>query len=162
VAIALANKIKSKLYQSDIPELENVRANLSRRIQGTHTRFCTSNFVSDQMIVNQSVSPSSEDVQANLIARLVEILVQTQSFTSTHLAGLATKNDVALTAINNINTVHDHNMFVAFNLRHFTPPPDWKFEVCASYYDTVNFFSNARCIQLTFANLGCPQYGAGT
>ncbi len=41
------------------------------------------------------------------------------------------------TAISRIDIVRDQNLFVTFNLRHFTPPPDWKFEVCASYYDTV-------------------------
>jgi hypothetical protein len=73
-----------------------------------------------------------------MIARLVEVLTQTQSFTKNHLASLAIKNDLTLAAVSKVNIVHDHNMFVAFNLRHFTPPPDWKFEVCASYYDTVS------------------------
>ncbi|KIM26021.1 hypothetical protein M408DRAFT_330805 [Serendipita vermifera MAFF 305830] len=104
VSIAMANKIKSKLYESDIPELE------------------------DQF----------QDVQANLIARLVEILAQTQSFTLNHLASLTTKNDLILTAVNNVDIIRDQNLFITFNLRHFTPPPDWKFEVCASYYDKPN------------------------
>jgi hypothetical protein len=53
VAMALANKIKSKLYQSDIPELENVRANLPAVFRGPNNAvLCNSNFVSDQMAVN--------------------------------------------------------------------------------------------------------------
>ncbi|KAG8831561.1 hypothetical protein FRC17_002945 [Serendipita sp. 399] len=106
VSIALANKIKSKIYQQDIPELE------------------------DQF----------QDIQANLIRRFVESLVQTQTFTRTHLNSLTVKAEQASSAIAKIDITRDQNLFVSFNLRHFTAPPDWKFEVCASYYDnaTIN------------------------
>jgi hypothetical protein len=68
----------------------------------------------------------------------VEILTQTQSFTKSHLNALTIKNETASTAISKIDTTHDQNMFITFNLRHFTAPADWKFEACPSYYDTVS------------------------
>ncbi|PVG02179.1 hypothetical protein CPB86DRAFT_751530 [Serendipita vermifera] len=103
VMTALANKIKSKFYQVDIPDLEN----------------------------------QFQDIQINLIRRLVEVLTQTQTFTKSHLNALTIKNETASAAISKIDTTHDQNMFITFNLRHFTAPADWKFEACPSYYDTA-------------------------
>ncbi|KAG8818716.1 hypothetical protein FRC19_010366 [Serendipita sp. 401] len=77
-----------------------------------------------------------QDIQANLVARLVESLAQTQTFTHTHLKSLTIKAEQATSAIAKVDITRDQNLFIAFNLRHFTPPPDWKFEACASYYDT--------------------------
>ncbi|KAG8802486.1 hypothetical protein FRC18_007540 [Serendipita sp. 400] len=77
-----------------------------------------------------------QDIQANLVTRLVESLAQTQTFTHTHLKSLTIKAEQATSAIAKVDITRDQNLFIAFNLRHFTPPPDWKFEACASYYDT--------------------------
>jgi len=44
--MALANKIKSKLYQVDIPDLENVRMKSFPRVQEAHEHFRNSNSVS--------------------------------------------------------------------------------------------------------------------
>ncbi|KAG8755764.1 hypothetical protein FRC14_003681 [Serendipita sp. 396] len=77
-----------------------------------------------------------QDIQANLVARLVESLAQTQTFTHTHLKSLTIKAEQATSAIAKVDITRDQNLFIAFNLRHFTSPPDWKFEACASYYDT--------------------------
>lgn len=103
VATALANRAKTKLYQQDIPELE------------------------DQL----------QDIQGNLVYRLTEIMTQAQTFTRNHLNALTIKSEQAFHAIERIDITHDQNLFVAFNLRQFTAPPDWKFEPCPSYYDTA-------------------------
>jgi hypothetical protein len=47
------------------------------------------------------------------------------------------KADNVQSHITAVNIARDQNLFIQFNLRHFNPPPDWKFEVCTAYYDTV-------------------------
>lgn len=77
------------------------------------------------------------------MARLVEILTETQNFTKSHLSSLLSKAEHVQSHITAVNITRDQNLFIQFNLRHFTPPPDWKFEVCTAYYDTVG-----KCIVL--------------
>ncbi|KAG8867945.1 hypothetical protein FRC20_004488 [Serendipita sp. 405] len=61
---------------------------------------------------------------------------ETANLHSTFASELGNAAEQATSAIAKVDITRDQNLFIAFNLRHFTPPPDWKFEACASYYDT--------------------------
>ena len=82
-----------------------------------------------------------EDVQANTILRLVDILLQSQSLTHNHLDLIRTKIEATETVLGGVNVAQDQSILVTWNLRAYTAPKQFAFEPCSIFYDNVSTFS---------------------
>jgi len=93
-----------------------------------------------QLVTFSNSNLAPEDVQANTILRLVDILLQAQSITHNHLDLLRTKIEATETALGGVNVPQDQSVLVTFNLRTYSAPKKFTFEPCSLYYDLVSTF----------------------
>lgn len=68
-------------------------------------------------------------------------MIHAQALESTHLDNLKSRVAAAETAFDAIAPLQDQNMFIDHNIRSFSAPPDFVFEPCGIYYDTVRHHS---------------------
>lgn len=80
----------------------------------------------------------TEDLQTRLTARFVQVMLHAQQMQLQHQDGLKGRISVVQTAVGDVNTVQDQDLFVDHNIRPFSAPPDWTFEPCSSHYDIVS------------------------
>lgn len=80
-----------------------------------------------------------EDLQIDLLTKFTKIMVHSQALESSHLDNLKSRVAAAETAFNAIAPSQDQNMFIDHNIRSFFAPPDFAFEPCGIYYDTVRW-----------------------
>jgi hypothetical protein len=88
---------------------------------------------------------TSEDVQANTVLRLVDILLQSQSITHNHLDLLRTKIEAAETVLGGVNVAQDQSILVTWNLRAYSAPKKFTFEPCLIFYDNASTFLPSIC-----------------
>lgn len=69
------------------------------------------------------------------------MLRHAQGLQLTHYDALKSQVTVLDAAISEVDPKKDQELFIEHNLRPFGSPPDWTFEPCASYYDTVREMS---------------------
>lgn len=93
-----------------------------------------------------------EDVQANTILRLVDILLQSQSITHNHLDLIRTKIEATETVLGGVNVAQDQSILVTWNLRAYTAPKKFTFEPCSIFYDNVSihfsFYTSVKWMEL--------------
>ncbi len=81
-----------------------------------------------------------EILQAKLLERFTKILQHAQVLQTNHLDVLKSRLVSVESALSEINIVGDQSLFIDYNIRPFTAPNDWKFEPCATFYDTASLF----------------------
>ncbi|TDL17213.1 hypothetical protein BD410DRAFT_776337 [Rickenella mellea] len=83
--------------------------------------------------------PALEDqfqlIQKNLISRVVFLLQHAQAVHARHLTTLQARISDVQTALSNVDVAKDQDLFIEYNKRPFTPPGDWGWEPCSTYYD---------------------------
>ncbi|KZS91252.1 hypothetical protein SISNIDRAFT_479235 [Sistotremastrum niveocremeum HHB9708] len=105
------------------------------------------NFIVTTAVANQIKSyfydvelPEIEDqlqqIQSHLVTRLVQLLLRAQSLHHVHINALDGQIDFTKSALEKVDPVADHRLFIEYNVRPFTSPSDLEFEPCATYYDT--------------------------
>ncbi|TFK39041.1 hypothetical protein BDQ12DRAFT_712547 [Crucibulum laeve] len=77
-----------------------------------------------------------QNIQKRLIERFTKIMIHTQNLQLNHLDALKSRISSAEKKFNEVNPSQDQDLFVEYNIRPFTAPPDWKFEPCSIHYDT--------------------------
>ena len=69
--------------------------------------------------------------------RFSKILLHGQALESAHLDTLKGRVGAVEAAFNGVDAGADQQLFIEYNIRPFAAPPDFKFEPCTNYYDTV-------------------------
>lgn len=82
--------------------------------------------------------PFPEILQTQLLDRFSQIIVEAQGVHRRHLDVLKTRVDATEVAAKGLNSEEVQRVFIGYNIRDFSPPPDVKFEACPTYYDTVS------------------------
>ncbi|KAF5330266.1 hypothetical protein D9758_014458 [Tetrapyrgos nigripes] len=77
-----------------------------------------------------------QTLQAKLVERFTKILGHAQALQMTHLDALKGRLTELETTLKSVDPSKDQDLFIEYNIRAFTPPGDWKFEPCATFYDT--------------------------
>ncbi|KAL1744496.1 hypothetical protein HDZ31DRAFT_38471, partial [Schizophyllum fasciatum] len=83
--------------------------------------------------------PSLENVKGlltRLVQRFSKIMLHSQALESAHLNTLKSRVSTVEAAFNAVDTGRDQQLFIDYNIRPFSAPPDFKFEPCTNYYDT--------------------------
>ncbi|KAF7314469.1 hypothetical protein MKEN_00919900 [Mycena kentingensis (nom. inval.)] len=118
ISTAIANSVKVKFYNDDLPALED--------------QFRT--------LFYPPTSPDTtllpEILLSRLALRFAKILGHAQTIQLTHLDALKDRVVRAEKALGDVNPAKDQALFIEHNLRPFAVPGDWKFEPCAIYHDT--------------------------
>ena len=78
-----------------------------------------------------------EDLQTQVLIKLSHTVRRAQDIRSTHLDKLKTRVVAVDEAFQSLSPSQDQDLFVEYNAKPFSEPPDWSFEPCGSYYDTV-------------------------
>lgn len=85
----------------------------------------------------------AENLQSRLVMRFVQVMLHAQHMQQQHQDGLKGRIAVVQSAVGEVNTIQDQDLFVDHNIRPFSAPSDWTFEPCSSHYDTVSCYSSS-------------------
>ncbi|THV03882.1 hypothetical protein K435DRAFT_827005 [Dendrothele bispora CBS 962.96] len=77
-----------------------------------------------------------QSIQAKLVERFAKILLHAQALQMSHLDALKGRLAGVETVLTSVDPSKDQDLFIEYNIRPFTAPGDWKFEPCATFYDT--------------------------
>ncbi|KAI0693978.1 hypothetical protein BC835DRAFT_1043166 [Cytidiella melzeri] len=84
--------------------------------------------------------PALEDqlqtLQTQLLTQFSKIIIEAQSLHFRHLDALRTRVSTSEATAKDLDPQRDQDIFIEYNVRQFSPPPDVDFEPCATYYDT--------------------------
>ncbi|KAL0581179.1 Protein BZZ1 [Marasmius crinis-equi] len=136
ISTALANTAKAKYFDVDIPDLENVGAS----VQLDHAELTL--FASAYVGITVDIYTyglkwvSSEVLQSRLVGRFTKVLLHAQALQLSHLDVLKGRLTGVEASLNHVDPPKDQDLFIDFNVRPFSAPPDWDFEPCHSFYDT--------------------------
>jgi hypothetical protein len=86
---------------------------------------------------------SSERLQSALLGSLTSLLLQAAALEDTHLDTLKRRVAAVTESANSVNPSADQDLFIDYNIRPFSAPPDWGFEPCGVHYDTVGLGNTA-------------------
>ncbi|KAJ3575673.1 hypothetical protein NP233_g952 [Leucocoprinus birnbaumii] len=87
-------------------------------------------------IVMPNVQNEFQRLQTRLVERLIKILLHGQSLQLNHLDELKKRIDSVDVKLSQVRPSQDQALFIDHNIRPFNAPGHWKFEPCASHYDT--------------------------
>lgn len=79
----------------------------------------------------------AETLQAQLLAKFTQIVLQAQAIENFHLDSLKSHVSQTETTFKALDPVKEQEIFVDHNVGQFAPPGDWSFEPCVTHYDTV-------------------------
>ncbi|KAJ7245019.1 hypothetical protein B0H12DRAFT_1128298 [Mycena haematopus] len=102
ISTAIANNVKAKFYNEDLPALE------------------------DQF----------QTIQRRLVTRFAKVLGHSVALQTSHMDTLKAHLDRVEVALTQVDSSRDQDLFIEHNIRPFKAPSDWKFEPCATHYDT--------------------------
>nr|GAT60101.1 predicted protein [Mycena chlorophos] len=141
ISTAIANSVKAKFYEDDLPTLEDVRAESRLRFGAQLTRVFVRLFSNSVRIYAATVSTlrphgSPEIVLKRLTTRFSKILGHAQALEMSHLDVVKGRLMNVEKSLAEVNPAKDHALYIEHNLRPFTVPDDWTFEPCALHYDT--------------------------
>ena len=94
-------------------------------------------YAKDQQILTLFVS-LPETLQTQLLDRFSSIVVEAQGVHTRHLDVLKSRVEAADMAAKALDPRQDQQVFIEYNVRQFSYPPDVEFETCSTYYDTVS------------------------
>ncbi|KAI0338929.1 hypothetical protein BDW22DRAFT_1409320 [Trametopsis cervina] len=77
-----------------------------------------------------------DNLQTQLLAKFSSIILEAQSLHILHLDALKTRVVATESAVRELDSQLDQQIFINHNIRAFSPPSDFGFEPCATYYDT--------------------------
>ncbi|KAJ3842787.1 hypothetical protein F5878DRAFT_606658 [Lentinula raphanica] len=77
-----------------------------------------------------------QTLQTRLVNKFTKILVHAQALQISHLDVLKNRLAGNEAKLNEIAPSKDEDLYIEYNVRPFSPPGDWKFEPCATFYDT--------------------------
>lgn len=153
ISTAIANGIKAKFYDEDLPKLENVNiltsSSYGRLLPSLTYLWLDRKSVSPK---NKQIKPFSrrttEALQRQLVERFVKVLIHSQELDLKYLEGLKTRTSNVDAKLRQVHIEDDQDLFIDYNLRIFKSPDDWTFEPCSIHYDTVchDIFSLAASI----------------
>ncbi|POV95769.1 hypothetical protein PSHT_15488 [Puccinia striiformis] len=83
--------------------------------------------------------PSLEDDFSLFASKLVSLLKTVSQLNSKYLESLRTHNENFLIANNTINGQTNQSLFIEYNRRPFTDPPDFIFEPCPIWHDSAEY-----------------------
>ncbi|KNE90313.1 hypothetical protein PSTG_16240 [Puccinia striiformis f. sp. tritici PST-78] len=87
--------------------------------------------------------PSLEDnfqsIWSLTASKLVSLLKTVSQLNSKYLESLRTHNENFLIANNTINAQTNQSLFIEYNRRPFTDPPDFIFEPCLIWHDSAEY-----------------------
>ena len=149
ISTHVANKVKDKFYEEDIPALENVcpfaaakRTLIDNEISNTVSHLCHD--------FSRALSIKfTEKLQANVLNRLVKVLLHAQALTGRHFEKLKSRAINVETVLGNVDPAKDQDLFIDYNIRTFSAPRDWDFEPCSIHYDNVCFVSRHNNFRLS-------------
>ncbi|KAJ3715511.1 hypothetical protein C8R42DRAFT_681074 [Lentinula raphanica] len=77
-----------------------------------------------------------QTLQTRLVNKFTKIIVHAQALQISHLDVLKNRLAGNEAKLNEIAPSKDEDLYIEYNVRPFSPPGDWKFEPCATFYDT--------------------------
>ncbi|KAJ3754491.1 hypothetical protein EV360DRAFT_96576 [Lentinula raphanica] len=85
---------------------------------------------------NMDLVQLENTLQTRLVNKFTKILVHAQALQISHLDVLKNRLAGNEAKLNEIAPSKDEDLYIEYNVRPFSPPGDWKFEPCATFYDT--------------------------
>jgi formin-binding protein 1 len=77
-------------------------------------------------------------MQSRLVQRFSTILAHAQALQLSHLDVLRSRLNAVEASVNAMDPSRDQALFIDYNIRPFSTPPDYQFEPCVNFYDTVS------------------------
>ncbi|THG97298.1 hypothetical protein EW026_g4673 [Hermanssonia centrifuga] len=111
-----------------------------------------------------------QDLHSQLLERFANIIVHAQDLHGTHLENLKSRVSATEQAFKELDPYRDQELFIDYNISHFSAPADWAFEPCATHYDTnyleaqhqLTFFITSECMLTAEVQTIVAALGAST
>lgn len=156
-----SERLKSKAkYDDDCGEVDSYRQKQSKSNDDRHAERAAkqseqlrnemlnskNTYIICTAIANQAMAkfytadlPTLEDelqiIHAQAVQGLVSVLAHAQGLQLNHHDIIKSRLSAVENKLRAIDTSKDQDIFIEYNIRPFSPPKDWKFEPCATFYD---------------------------